>query len=506
MTKTVYAHLAAMIAAHADKVAIRFEGETLTYRALADAVETAARHLGVLGIGKGTTFALYAQNRVEHMVAYYAAARLGAVFVPLNPNLTASEVEYAFKHSGARILFHDDLVGDVARRAVPAASLRRLDDLRVSAAGLPALEETVVAPEDDFLIIYTSGSTGVPKAILLDHAAQVGAVTALAEMWGLTADDVTLVALPLGYLYGLSTAAAVGLQSGGTVAILRRFHPRDVLEGLVSHRATVYHGVPTMYSMMLEYCEQRDLTYNLSGVRALICAGAPLAEEMRERFAKRFGKAIQDYYAATETTPVFGAFADDPRPIPKGAVGRAAPGLQVRIVRPDGTECGDDEDGEVLVRAAATMKRYLNNPEQTTTAFRDGLFRTGDLGRRDGEGYFYVTGRIKDIIIRGGANISPSEVEAVLSSHPAVQDVAVVGAPDRIFGEVPVAFVVLRHGASASQEDLIVYAEKTLSDFKVPRSIHFESEFPLGLTGKFDKKALKARLQAAATLPPLTTY
>lgn len=494
MTKTVYAHLAAMIEAHADKVAIRFEGETLTYRALASAIEGAARHLRALGIGRGTTFAAFAQNRPELMIAYYAAARLGAVFVPLNPNLTASEVEYAFRHSGATVLFHDSFVGDVAKAAVSTASLRTLDELKTPADGLPVLGETIVSPEDDLLIIYTSGSTGAPKAILLDHAAQVGAATAFAEMWGLTPDDVTLVALPLGYLYGLSTAAAVGLQSGGAVAILRRFHPRDVLEGLVSHRATIFHGVPTMYSMMLEYCEQRDLTYDLSGVRALICAGAPLPEEMRERFAKRFGNAIQDYYAATETTPVFGTFADDPRPIPKGAVGRAAPGLQVRIVRPDGTDCGDGEDGEVLVRAAATMKRYLNNPEQTDAAFRDGLFRTGDLGRRDGEGYFYITGRIKDIIIRGGANISPSEVEAVLSSHKAVQDVAVVGGPDRIFGEVPIAFVVLRHGASVTQDDLIAYAEKTLSDFKVPRTIHFETELPLGLTGKFDKKALKARL------------
>ncbi len=142
------------------------------------------------------------------------------------------------------------------------------------------------------------------------------------------------------------------------------------------------------------------------------------------------------------------------------------------------------------------MKRYLNDPEQTEAAFRDGLFRTGDLGRRDSEGYFYITGRIKDIIIRGGANISPSEVEAVLSSHAAVQDIAVVGGPDMIFGEVPVAFVVLRHGATATQADLIAYAGKTLSDFKVPRTIHFEAELPLGLTGKFDKKALKARLQA----------
>lgn len=496
MTETVYSHLAKIIDRQDGKIAVRFEAETLTYGAFGAAVETAARHLQALGVCKGTTFSAYAQNCTELMIAYYAAARLGAVFVPLNPNLTASEVEYAFRHSGATILFHDDFAADIARAAVPEGSLRGLKVLRAPADGLPALEESVVASTDDFLIIYTSGSTGVPKAILLDHAAQVGAATALAKMWGLTPEDITLVALPLGYLYGLSTGAAVGLQSGGAVAILRRFHPRDVLEGLLSHSATVFHGVPTMFSMMLEYCEQRDLTYDLLGVRALICAGAPLPEEMQQRFAKRFGKAIQNYYATTESTPVFGTFANDPSPVPRGAVGRAAPGLQVRIIRPDGTDCADNEDGEVLVRAAATMKRYLNNPEQTDAAFRDGLFRTGDLGRRDSNGYFYLTGRIKEIIIRGGANISPAEVEAVLSSHPSVQDVAVVGGPDRIFGEVPIAFVVLRHGAGVTQEDLIAHAEKTLSDFKVPRTINFETELPLGLTGKFDKKALKARLQA----------
>jgi long-chain acyl-CoA synthetase len=498
MTETVYAHLAAVIERQGDKIAARFESETLTYRELGAKVEQAAGYLQSLGIAKGSTFAAFSQNCLELMIAYYAAARLGAIFVPLNPNLTAPEVEYAFNHSGAAVLFYDDAVGEVARAAVPRGSLRSLRDLKEPVARLPALKETLISREDDFLIIYTSGSTGAPKAVVLDHAAQAGAAKALAEMWGLAAGDITLVALPLGYLYGLSTAAAVGLQSGGIVVILRRFHPRDVLEGLMLHHATIYHGVPTMYSMMLEYCEQRDLTFDLSHIRALICAGAPMPEEMRERFAARFGKMIQNYYAMTECTPVFGTFANSARPIPKGAIGRAAPGLQVRIVRPDGTDCDDDEDGEVFVRGAATMKRYLNNPEQTQASFRDGLFRTGDLGRRDDDGYFYLTGRIKDIIIRGGANISPAEVEASLSSHPAVQDVAVVGGPHRIFGEVPIAFVVVRPGATVSQEDLIAHTEKTLSDFKVPRTIHFETALPIGLTGKFDKKVLKARLYMQA--------
>jgi long-chain acyl-CoA synthetase len=269
-----------------------------------------------------------------------------------------------------------------------------------------------------------------------------------------------------------------------------------VLEAFVAHRITVYHGVPTMFSMMLEYCEQRDLTFDLTHVRVMICAGAPLAPETRQRFAARFGADLQNYYAMTESTPVFGRLSDDPRPLPEGAVGRAAPGLKVRIVRPDGTDCAVGEEGEILVRAAATMQGYLNAPEQTARAFVGDLFRTGDLGRRDAAGNFFITGRIKDIIIRGGANISPAEVEETLASHPAVQEVAVVGAPDRIFGEVPVAFVVPRAGASVSADILEAHAARVLSDFKVPRRYLFETALPIGKTGKVDKADLARRLAA----------
>jgi long-chain acyl-CoA synthetase len=220
-----------------------------------------------------------------------------------------------------------------------------------------------------------------------------------------------------------------------------------------------------------------------------------LAAAMRRRFAERFGCDLHNYYGLTEAAPVFGKYASDPVPMPDGAAGKAAPGLQVKIARHDGCECGQGEEGEILVRAPATLKRYLNAPEHTDAAFRDGLFRTGDLGRVDERGYFYITGRIKEVIIRGGANISPGEVEAVLAAHPAVQDAAVIGVPDRVFGEVPVAFIVARHGAAVTERDLIGHAEAALSDFKVPRRFFFVSELPQGKTGKVDKVELKRRCQ-----------
>lgn len=341
---SVYEAFVASAERNPDKAAIVYEGEVITYSTLLGWIDNTASHLATLGIERGSSFAAYAQNRPELMFCYYAAAKIGAVFVPLNPNLTSPEVEYAFRHSGARVLFHDDAVAEAASAAVPAEALVSLHVLRETAAvGARMLD--AATPEDDFLIIYTSGTTGAPKAIVLDQAAQIQGAAALAGMWDVSEADVTLVALPLGYLYGLSTAAAVGLQSGGTVVILRRFHPRDVLEGLVAHKASIFHGVPTMFSMMLEYCEQRHLSFDLSGARELICAGAPLPEEMRQRFAARFGKALQNYYAMTEATPVFGKFASDPVPIPEKAVGKAAPGLTIKILRPDGSECAVGEQG-----------------------------------------------------------------------------------------------------------------------------------------------------------------
>lgn len=490
----VYSALVAAVELGPDRPAIVFEGETTSYGQLLAMVKTAAQHLQARGLGKGSVFAAYSSNRPELMLCYYAAARIGAIFVPVNPNLTPVEVAYAYRHSGAVLLFHDESVSDLAKGALPEGVLFPIEALREPAVAVQQSDVAEVVPEDEFLIIYTSGTTGTPKAIVLDHGAQTDGPRALAEMWGLTPEDTTLVALPLGYLYGLSTAAAAGLQTGGKVVILRRFHPRDVLDSLVTQGAAVYHGVPTMFSMMLEYCEQRDLDVDLGHVRVLVSAGAPLAPEVRQRFGRRFGVELQNYYAMTESTPVFGKLAADVRPLPEGAVGKAAPGLAVRIVRPDGSDCAEGEEGEILVRAAATMRRYLNAPEQTAASFVGDLFRTGDLGHKDAEGSFYITGRIKDIIIRGGANISPAEVEEALITHPAVQDAAVVGAPDRIFGEVPVAFVVLRAGMQATAEALEIHARQTLSDFKVPTRYVFEAALPIGKTGKIDKSSLSRRL------------
>jgi long-chain acyl-CoA synthetase len=228
-------------------------------------------------------------------------------------------------------------------------------------------------------------------------------------------------------------------------------------------------------------------------MRALICAGAPLADELKHRFERRFGKALQNYYALSECTPVFGAYAGDHDLLPSGRLGRLAPMAQVKIVDETGKECSQGTPGELLVRGASLMSRYHGDPENTRRVFVDGWFRTGDLACESPPGYFAIVGRKKDIIIRGGANISPFEVESTLMRHPAVKSVAVIGLPNRTFGEVPAAVVVLRAGAQATPAELSAFAARKLAEFKIPAHFAFLTEMPLGQTGKIDRNALKAR-------------
>lgn len=485
----IHALLGRVAAQRGEAAAIRCGSVELSYAAFLAAIDRASDALAALGIGKGTPFAFLSENRLELMTAYYAAARFGAVFVPVNPSLTAREVAHIVAHSEAVVLLHDQAMRQVAEQAAPREKLRSYEILSEPTAAHAA--PAPVGSDQDFLIIYTSGSTGAPKAVLFDQAGETAGNAALIEMWNITERDVTLVALPLGFLYGLSTAAATGLQAGGKVVIQRRFHPGEVLEAFREHRVTVYHGVPTMFVMMLDYAEQNDLKLDLSFIRLLICAGAPLSAELKARFAARFNKHIDDYYALTEVRPVFGRFATDAQ-VPTGAIGRSAPGATLRIVDGSGRLLPPGQEGEIFVQAPSTLKRYFKDEALTRSVLQDGFFRTGDLGFRDAEGFYHLTGRAKDIIIRGGANIAPVEVENVIARHPSVQSAAVIGVADRKYGEVPVAFVILRANAEVTADALTAYCKGELAEYKVPAAIRLLPEFPLGATGKVDKKALKA--------------
>jgi long-chain acyl-CoA synthetase len=476
-------------------VALRGATGSLSYPELSREIARTVARLQAQGFDGKRPVAVLCENRVEIMLFYYAIARLGGTFVPVNASLSAPEVAYILAHAEASVLIYDERMQEIAKAALaeggstPGMTLAEF--MAVDAS--PVEEMAAVNACDAFLMVYTSGSTGKPKGVALSQANEVAGNASLIEMWGMGPRDVNVVALPMGYHYGLTTATAATLQSGGQAVLLRRFHPREVLEALVQHRATIFQGVPTMFAMMLEYAEQNAVDIDLSFMRLLISAGAPLSTELRERFEARFSKRIDDYYALTESRPIFGRYWNDPAPVPLRAIGKAAPGAMVKIVDAHGNDVADGIEGEFYVRGPSVTLGYLKNEAQTRELFNeDGLIRTGDLGYRDSEGFYYITGRSKDLIIRGGANIAPGEVEQVLSQHGSVQSVAVFGVPDEKFGQLVAAYVVPRSGQQPGQEELQAWCKGRLAEFKIPAHIVSAAELPLGNTGKVDKKALLA--------------
>lgn len=482
----------ALAASNGEGIALRFEDKAYSYSALVHEIDLTVLRLRKLGVTNQTAISVYCENTGDIMVLYYAMAKIGGTFVPINAVLSASEVEYIIGHADARFLFSDKKLFENAATAVEGHDCQLLD-IHSLFAEVPVTVGRVEQEKDvqeNFLIIYTSGSTGVPKAVLFNQAAEVAGNQSLIDMWAMDSKDKLLVALPLGFLYGLSTSSSMAMQAGCETIVLRRFHPREVLEAIVKHRVTSFQGVPTMYSMMLEYAEQNDLDFDLSFMRLLISAGAPLSTDLRTRFARKFGKQLEDYYALTEVRPVFGKLAGDPDPVPREAIGKASPGVAIKVVDGNGDTVGPNVTGEILVRAPATTNGYYKAPEVTASAFKDEYFRTGDLGHFDERGFYYLTGRIKDIIIRGGANIAPAEVEDAILSHPAIQFASVLGIPDQKFGELPIAYIVSAPGSVPSHDELSEHCRATIAEFKVPVEFFAIDEMPLGNTGKIDKKAL----------------
>jgi len=488
---SLYEALETVSSARREKTAIVFEGKQLSYTDLIEKVRSAASYLHSHGIKRGDAVAVFSQNRPEMLFCYFAAALLGAVFVPLNFNLKPDEVAYILKHSNASLLLCDSLVADLAALQLPSGYLLDIADIVKASSSGHAEPLRDINPDDDLLISYTSGSTGMPKGVVLSHRSQLYAARSLSELWALSPNDTTVLGAPLGFLLGLSTVSTVSLLVGAKLILNRRFHPGEILEDIVRYDATIYNGVPTMFSMMLEFAHEQDRSFDLSKMRAIISSGSAIAPELRERFAKKFGKELQDYFGMTEAYPLFGRYAGDSAVPPKAAAGRLAPGALLRIIGANGAVCSVGEEGELLVKAPSMLKRYHKDPELTAAAFSDGWFKTGDVGRIDENDYVYITGRLKDIIKRGGANVAPAEVESALLRHPAVRGSAVIGVADEMFGEVPVAFVVKDESVDLTVDALLGFAATVLAKYKIPAHVRFVKELPLGKTGKIDKTHLR---------------
>jgi long-chain acyl-CoA synthetase len=470
---------------HADRVAVADPRLRLTYRELIGSA-VAFRRLA----GECTTrerLALMLPSCAAFASAYVGTLWADRVPVPLSPLLQSRELAAILADAGADCLLTTRLlekqIADVPVRTV------FLEDVLMSMAGAAAGKVPPPpnhAPQDVATVLYTSGSSGMPKGVCLTHHNLHRNATACIEHARMNPEQSFLSVLPPSHAFGLTAMVIVPMVLGTTVHYLPRFQPAQVVETIQRERISVFMAVPSMYAAMLRL---KDMPADaLSALNLAISGGEPLPVNVAAAFEQRWHKRLHEGYGLTETSPVISI--NMPWSYRPGSVGLLLPGLEARIVREDGSVAPADECGEIQVRGHCVMKAYLNRPEETAAVIdRDGWFRTGDAGRLDADGYLFITGRLKDVIIVGGDNVYPKEVEDVLVQHPAVAEAAVVGRPDSQRGEVVVAYVTVI-ADDADPVAMRSFCRDRLAGYKVPREVVIVAEMPRGPTGKILKRQL----------------
>ncbi|WP_432515110.1 long-chain-fatty-acid--CoA ligase [Kineococcus sp. SYSU DK001] len=473
------------------QVAVRLDEHALTWHDLDEATARVAALLRAHGVRPGDRVALVLPNVPQFPVLYHGVLRAGAVVVPMNPLLRGREVNHHFADSGAVLALVWHAVADAAHAGAVGTGTRVVvvdpaADLLAGVDPDPAAHEP--GPGDTAVILYTSGTTGSPKGAELTHHNLVSnAVTSQERLLRLGAGDVVLGALPLFHAFGQTCAMNTALVAGRTLTLLPRFSAAAALAVVQRDRVTHFAGVPTMYVALLN--EPGAEGFDLSSWRSCVSGGASLPVEVLRGFEARFGVQVLEGYGLSETSPV--ASFNHPDAVRKpGTIGVPVHGCEMDLRGPDGTPVTDGV-GEIVVRGENVMKGYWRNEAATAAAFtEDGWFRTGDLATRDGDGYYAIVDRAKDMIDRGGYNVYPREVEEVLYEHPAVEQAAVVGFPDPLVGEEVGAAVVLKEGATATPQELQQHVKDALAAYKYPRRVWIVSELPKGPTGKILKREI----------------
>ncbi len=483
-----------------DRVALRLGSVTVSYAELDQAAGRVATLLTDRGVQPGDRVVVMLPNVTEFPVIYYGILRVGAVVVPMNPLLKAREVAYYLADSGARVIFTSAAAIEEAGRGaaeVPGADCIAVDDaLRARLAGLaPTLTVVDRTGDDTAVILYTSGTTGKPKgAELTHHNLSSNVEVAREDLLELTPDDVVFGGLPLFHSFGQNVGLNATISAGASLVLLPRFDAGEALQVMSERGVTVFAGVPTMYSALLTAAETPgDLR-----LRRCISGGAALPVEVLNRFEERFGVPILEGYGLSETSPV--ASFNQPDARRAGSIGTPIRGVEMAIVDEERKALGDGEIGEIAIRGHNVMKGYWGKPEATDEALSaDGWFRTGDVGRRDEEGFYYVVDRKKELIIRGGFNIYPREIEEVLYEHPAVAEAAVIGIPHAELGEEVAAAVALRPGATSTPQELRDHVKALVAPYKYPRMVWVVEALPKGPTGKILKREITTPAESDAT-------
>ncbi len=488
-------NLVATVATHPSRVAIRLDDHAITYEGLDEASARVAGWLGELGIGPGDRVGLMLPNLPQFPVIYYGILRAGAVVVPMNPLFKSREVEYYLADSEASALFAWEGVATEAAAGAAAAGTPFIEvptaDFASELMQHPAVGEVVDrAPDDTAVILYTSGTTGKPKGAELTHANLMSNVAACVALFDPQPDDVIFGGLPLFHSFGQTCGLNSAVAAGASLTLIPRFDAGKALEVLERDRVTILQAVPTMYIALLGHPGHTDV--DTSSLRICVSGGASLPVEVLRGFERDFGGAILEGYGLSETSPV-ATFNHPNRERKPGSIGTPIEGVELRLLGPDDTDVEPDAVGEIAIKGPNVMKGYWRKPEATAAVIRDEWFRTGDLARRDDEGYYFIVDRVKDMIIRGGFNIYPREIEEVLYEHPAVAEAAVVGLPDDTFGEEVGAAVTLKEGAEATPEELREFVKERVAAYKYPRVIWFvPGGLPKGPTGKILKREITA--------------
>ncbi len=482
-------NLARTAAADPGHVAVRLDAIEVSFGALAAGASRVAGWLRELGVQPGDRVALSMPNLPQFPVIYYGILWAGAAVVPMNPLLKSREVEFTLRDSQAQALFVWDGMAEEATKGAAAAGCALVLVGSGFTAEVMTHEPVAMVDRDDSdtaVVLYTSGTTGTPKGAELTHANMATNADVCVRLFSATAHDVIFGGLPLFHSFGQTCGLNVAVACGATITLLPRFEPAKALEVLQRDRATIMEGVPTMYVALLQAPHE---AVDVSALRVCVSGGASLPVEVLRGFEAAFGCILLEGYGLSETSPV-ASFNHMDRERKAGSIGQPIEGVQFRLVDAQWADSAPGEVGEIAISGHNVMKGYLNRPDETRAVMRDGWFRTGDLARVDADGYYFIVDRAKDMIIRGGFNVYPREVEEVLYEHPAVASAAVIGIPDATHGEEVAAAVTLKPGASATADELRDFVRDRVAAYKYPRVVWITETLPTGPTGKLLKREI----------------
>lgn len=496
------------------KTAYHFMGKDTSYAEFDQSVSMFASALQDLGVGKGDHVAFLLGNTPHFLISLYATMRIGATAIPVNPIYTPDEISYILHNSDAKAVVALDLLLPLVEKAAgtfPAIQhyvicetepdtpdkLAALPEgvkgkvhsfSRLIATGRPNVEPVSVDENETAVILYTSGTTGRPKGAMLTHKNLFSNARDVGNYLGFSQDDRVIATLPVFHVFALTVVVNAPLLMGATILLVPKFSPVDVFAIAKQQQATVFAGVPTMYNFLYQYPQGDPADFR--SIRLAISGGSSLPVALLHNFEEKFEVRISEGYGLSEASPVTCFNPLDRERVP-GSIGTSIINVENKVVDELGNEVPDGVVGELIVRGPNVMKGYYKMPEDTEVTIRDGWLYTGDLARRDQNGYFYIVDRKKDLVIVGGYNVYPREVEEVLFAHPEIVEAAVIGVPDPDFGEAVHAFVVLKEGSSLNVDQLNDYCADRLAKYKVPKHFEFMKELPKNTTGKILRRSLK---------------